>query len=126
MRPYAIEATIRLEFQDRWEKRSHGDISQIHRGHHRQKIKLQETSRLHKTKTARKMNLLKVLNSLSDINARIMKNIYTASMQSTLEYGSVTFAIYTGYRSPRIKGCVLFLEYHEAQVPRYELQMLPV
>ena len=40
-------------------------ISQIHRGHHRQKTELQETSRLHKTKTDRKMNLLKVLNSLS-------------------------------------------------------------
>ena len=30
--------------------------------------------------TDRKMNLLKVLNSFSDVNARIMKNIYTATM----------------------------------------------
>ena len=43
--------------------------------------------------TDRKMNLLKVLNSLSDVNARILKNIYTATIQSTLEYGAVTFGI---------------------------------
>ena len=65
---------------------------QIARGH-RQKTKLQETSRLHKTKTDKKMNLLKVLNSLSDVNARIMKNIYTATIQSTLENGAVSFGM---------------------------------
>ena len=32
-------------------------------------------------KTDRKMNLLKVLNSLSDVNASILKNIYTATIQ---------------------------------------------
>ena len=37
------------------------------------------------------MNLLKVLNSLSDVNTRNMKNIYTATIQSTLEYAAVTF-----------------------------------
>ena len=31
--------------------------------------------------------------SLSDVNARIMKNIYTATIQSTLEYGAVTFGM---------------------------------
>ena len=67
-------------------------ISQISRGHHRQKTKLQETSRLHKTKhTDRKMNLLIVMNSLSDVNASILKNTYTTTIQSTLEYGTVTF-----------------------------------
>ena len=40
-------------------------------------------------KTYKKMNLLKVLNSFSDANARILKNIYTATIQSTLEYGAV-------------------------------------
>ena len=44
-------------------------------------------------KTDRKMNLLKVLNSLSIVNASIMKNIYTATIQSTLEYGAVIFGI---------------------------------
>ena len=39
------------------------------------------------------MNLLKVLNSLSDVNARIIKNIYTATIHSTLEYGAVTFGM---------------------------------
>ena len=69
-------------------------ISKIPRGQHRQNTKLQETSRLHKTKTDRKMNLLKsILNSLSDVNIRIMKNIYTATKQSTLEYGAVTFGL---------------------------------
>ena len=60
-------------------------ISKIPRGHHRQNTKLQETSRLHKTKMDRKMNLLKVLNSLSDVIASILKNIYTSIIQSTLE-----------------------------------------
>ena len=44
-------------------------------------------------KTDRKLNLLKVLNSLSDVNASILKNIYTATIQSTLEYGAVIFGI---------------------------------
>ena len=35
--------------------------------------------------------LLKVLSSLSDVNERIMKIIYTATIQSTLEYGAITF-----------------------------------
>ena len=48
---------------------------------------------LPKTKTDRKMNILNVLNSLSDVNARIMKNIYTATIQSTLDYGAVTFGM---------------------------------
>ena len=39
----------RLEFQDRWRKNPMASISQIPRGHHRQKTKLQETSRLRKT-----------------------------------------------------------------------------
>ena len=42
-------------------------------------------------KTDRKMNLFKVLNSLSAVNASILKNIYTSTIQSTLEYGAVTF-----------------------------------
>ena len=44
-------------------------------------------------KTVRKMNLLKALNSISDVNASILKNIYTATIQSTLEYGAVTLGI---------------------------------
>ena len=100
------------------------NISQIPRGHHRQKTKLQETSRLHKTKkTDREINFLKELNSLSDVNASILKNIYTTTIQSTLEYGAVTFGMMAPsnidkLHSPRIKGCVLFWGYHEAQEPR--------
>ena len=56
------------------------NISQIPLGYHRQKTKLSETSWLHKTKTDRKLNLLNVLNSLTDVNARIMKNIYTTTI----------------------------------------------
>ena len=44
-------------------------------------------------KTDKRMNLLKVLNSLSDVNASILKRIYTATIQSTLEYGEVTFGM---------------------------------
>ena len=69
-------------------------ISQIiPRCHHRQKTKLEETSRLHKTKTDRKMNFHKLLNSLSDVDKIIMKNIYTTTLQSTLKYGGVTFGM---------------------------------
>ena len=67
-------------------------INQIPRGHHRQKTKLQETSRLHMTKKiTEKLIYSRVQNSPSDVNARIMKNIYIATVQSTLEYGAVTF-----------------------------------
>ena len=44
-------------------------------------------------KTDSNMNVLKVLNSLSGVNASILKNIYTAIVQSTLEYGAVTFGM---------------------------------
>ena len=43
--------------------------------------------------TDNKMHVLKVLNSLSDVNASILKNIYTAIIQSTLEYGADTFGM---------------------------------
>ena len=42
-------------------------------------------------KTDKKMNALKVISSCSGVNAAVLKNIYTATVQSTLEYGSVTF-----------------------------------
>ena len=54
-------------------------------------------------KTDRKTNLLKVLNSLSDDNARIMKNIYTATIQSTLEYGAVIFGMMTPSNIDRLQ-----------------------
>ena len=44
-------------------------------------------------KTDRKINLIKVLNSLSDVHASILMNIYTETIQSTLEYGAVTFGM---------------------------------
>ena len=50
------------------------------------------------------MNLLKVLNSLSDVNARILKNIYTATIQSTLEYGAVTFGIMAASTIGQVTG----------------------
>ena len=43
--------------------------------------------------TDRKINLLKVLNSLSDVKVLIKNDIYTATIQSTLEYGTVTFVM---------------------------------
>ena len=39
-----------MEFQDRRSKDPMAGISQVPQGHHRQKTKLQETSRLRKTK----------------------------------------------------------------------------
>ena len=79
-------------------------IRQVSRGHYRQKTKLQETSRLRKTNTDSKMNLLKVLNSLSDVNASILKNIYTTIVQSTLEYGAVTFGMMAASNIVRLQA----------------------
>ena len=103
--------------------------------YHRQKTKLQETSRLRNTKkTDRKMNLLKVLNSLSDVNASILKNIYTTTIQSTLEYGAVTFGMMAFSNIDRLQvsqnqGMRLILGVPRdtsAKMMRHELQILPV
>ena len=54
-------------------------------------------------KTDRKINLLNVLTSLSDVNARIAKNLYTETIQSTLEYGAVTVGMMTPSNIDRIQ-----------------------
>ena len=85
-------------------------------------------------KTDRKMNLLKVLNSLSDVNANILKNIYTASIQSTLEYGAVTIGMMAPRNIDRLQVCQnhgmhLILGVPQgtsAKMMRHELQVLPV
>ena len=78
------------------------------------------------------MNLLKILNSLSDVNARIKKNIYTATIQSTLEYGAVTFGMMAASTIDRLQvaqnqGMRLILGVPRgtsAKMMRHELQML--
>ena len=85
-------------------------------------------------KTDRKINLLKVLNSLSDVNASILKNIYTATIQSTLEYGAVTFGMMAPsnidmLQAAQNQGMRLILGVPQgtsAKMMRHELQMLPV
>ena len=80
------------------------------------------------------MNLLKVLNSLSDINAKIMKNIHTATIQSTLEYRAITFGMMAPSNIDRLqvfqnKGMRLILGLTRgtsAKMMRHELHMLPV
>ena len=80
------------------------------------------------------MNLLKVLNSLSDVNASILKNIYTATIQSTLEYGVVTFGMMVPSNIDRLQvsqnqGMRLILGVPRgtsAKMMNHELQMLPV
>ena len=80
------------------------------------------------------MNLLKVLNSLSDVYTSILKNIYTATIQSTLEYGAVTFGMMAPNNIDRfqvsqnqgmrlIKGVSRGTS---AKIMRHELQMIPV
>ena len=77
------------------------------------------------------MNLLKVLNSLSDVNASILKNIYTATIQSTLEYGAVTFGMMVPrnidrLQVPQNQGMRLILGVPRgtsAKMMRHELQM---
>ena len=87
-------------------------------------------------KTDSKMHVLKVLNSLSDVNASILKNIYTAIEQSTLEYGAVTFGMMAESNIVRLQaaqnqGMCLILGIPRgtrlsAKMMRHELQMLPV
>ena len=80
------------------------------------------------------MILLKVLNSLSNVNASILKNIYTATIQSTLEYGAVAFGIMAPSNIDRLQvshnqGMRLILGVPRdtsAKMMRHELQMLPV
>ena len=80
------------------------------------------------------MNVLKVLSSLSGVNARILKNIYTAVIQSTLEYGAVTFGMMAAANITRLQtvqnqGMRLILGVPRgtsAKMMRQELQMLPV
>ena len=55
-------------------------------------------------KTDSKMHLLKVLNSLSDVNASISKNIYTTIIQSTFEYGAVTFGMMVASNIARLQA----------------------
>ena len=85
-------------------------------------------------KTDSKMNVLKVLTSLSGVNASILKNIYTAVIQSTLEYGAVTFGMMAANNIARLQtaqnqGMRLILGVPRgtsAKMMRQELQMLPV
>ena len=85
-------------------------------------------------KPDRKMNLLKVLNSLSDVNASILKNIYTATIQSTLEYRAVSFGMMAPSNIDRLQvsqnqGMCLILGVPRgtsAKMMRHELQMLPM
>ena len=85
-------------------------------------------------KTDRKMNLLKVLNSLSDVNENIMKNMYPATIQPTLEYGAVTFGMMAPSKIDMLQvsqnqGKCLILGVPRgtsANMMRHELHMLPV
>ena len=107
-------------------------ISQIPWCHHRLTFRKQVDNV--RQKTGRKMNLLKVLNSLSDVNARITKNIYTTNIQSTLEYGAVTFGIMARNNINRLQVshnqeiCLILgvPRGTSAKMMRHELQMLPV
>ena len=80
------------------------------------------------------MHLLKVLNSLSNVNASILKSIYTATIQSTLEYGAVTFGMMSPSNIDKLQvsqnqGMRLILEVPRgtsAIMMRHELQMLPL
>ena len=80
------------------------------------------------------MNLLKILNLLSDVNARIMKNIYKTTLQSKREYGTFTFRMMVPSNIDRLQvsqnqGMRLNLGVLQvicAKMMRHELQMLPV
>ena len=74
------------------------------------------------------------MNSLSDVKVRVLKNIYTATLQSTLEYGAITFGIMASINIDRLQvsrnqGMRLILGVQRgisAKMMRHELRMLPV
>ena len=80
------------------------------------------------------MNLLNVLNSLSDVNPSILKNIYTSTIQSILEYRAVTFRMMAPSNIDRLqvshnqRMCLILgvPQGRSAKMMRHELQMLPV
>ena len=80
------------------------------------------------------MNLLKVLNSLSDVNTSNMKNICTVTIQSTLEYGAVTFGMMAPCNIDRLHASQnqwvrLILgvpQGRSARMMKHKLQLLPV
>ena len=106
-------------------------ISQIPRSIIDKRLNFRKQVDYVRQKTDRKMNLL---NSLSDVNERILKNIYTATIQSTLEYGAVTFGMMAASTINRLQvvqnqGMRLILGVPcgtSAKMMRHELQMLPL
>ena len=85
-------------------------------------------------KTDRKMNALKVISACSGVNAAVLKNIYTITVQSTLEYGSVTFGLMSQNSIDKLQTiqnqgmrCILGASRRtSAAMMRQELQFLPV
>ena len=85
-------------------------------------------------KTDKKMNALKVISSFSGVNAAVLKNIYTATVQSTIEYGAVTFGLMTQNIMDKLQvvqnqgmRCILGAPRKTSTaVMRQELQFLPV
>ena len=83
-------------------------------------------------KTDSKMNVLKVLTSLSGVNASILKN--TSVIQSSLEYGAVTFGMMAANNIARsqtaqnqgMRRILGVPRGTSAKMMRHELQMLPV
>ena len=46
-----------------------------------------------RSRAHQKLNALKVMAPLSGVNARILRQVYIATVQSTLEYGAITFGM---------------------------------
>ena len=87
-----------------------------------------------KQKASTKMNALKVVSSLSGVNGTILRRMYTASVQSCIEYGSMTFGMMAESNIKKIQtvqnqGMRLILgvpSRTSAIQMGMELQMLPV
>ena len=86
-------------------------ISQVPRGHHRQEAQLQETSRLRKTEDGLQDECTQSTIFTIGRLREDFEDIYTAVIQSTLEYGAVTFGMMAAayitrlQRLSRIKEC---------------------
>ena len=94
MRPYGIEATTHTGFSRSLEKRSNGEHQLNTSGHHRQKTKFQETSRLHKPKICQEDEFTQS----TEFTIGRQRNNYEEYLhiQSALEYRTVTI----GMRDP--------------------------
>ena len=107
-----------MAFQNLWREHPLEFMSKIPRNNIDKGLKFRKQVDYIRQKTDRKMNALKVVCAFSGVNATVLKNIYTATVHSTMEYGAVTFGLMTQnimdkLQASKIKVCDVSLVHRE-------------